>query len=112
MDEKAVDIEQLMQFSPLDGLKAENLHALAKKTSMRELPAGRLLFREGDNDKKTYFLVAGAVELRANDKIVTLVRGSTAEARNPACPFAAAALYPRAPSRPSNTSRSTATCSM
>ena len=86
MDEKAVEIDQLMQFSPLDGLKAENLHALAKKTSMRELPAGRLLFREGDSDKKTYFLVAGAVELRANDKVVTVVRGSTPEARNPLAP--------------------------
>jgi len=86
MDEKAVEIDQLMQFSPLDGLKAENLHALSKKTSMRELPAGRLLFREGDNDKKTYFLVAGAVELRANDKVVTVVRGSTPEARNPLAP--------------------------
>lgn len=86
MDEKAVDLDQLMQFSPLDGLKAENLHALAKKTSMRELPAGRLLFREGDTDKKTYFLVAGAVELRANEKVVTVVRGSTPEARNPLAP--------------------------
>jgi hypothetical protein len=42
MEEKPVDLDMLMQFSPLDGLKAENLHALAKKTSMRELPAGRL----------------------------------------------------------------------
>ncbi len=86
MEEKAVDLDQLMQFSPLDGLKAENLHALAKKTSMRELPAGRLLFREGDTDKKTYFLVAGAVELRANEKVVAVVRGSTPEARNPLAP--------------------------
>ena len=86
MDEKAVDLEQLTQFSPLDGLKAENLHALAKKTAMRELPAGRLLFREGDTDKKTYFLVTGAVELRANDKVVAVVRGGTPEARNPIAP--------------------------
>jgi len=86
MDEKAVDLEQLTQFSPLDGLKAENLHALAKKTSMRELPAGRLLFREGDTDKKTFFLVTGAVELRANDKVVAVVRGGTPEARNPIAP--------------------------
>jgi CRP-like cAMP-binding protein len=86
MDEKAVDLEQLTQFSPLDGLKAENLHALAKKTAMRELPAGRLLFREGDSDKKTYFLVTGAVELRASDKVVAVVRGGTPEARNPLAP--------------------------
>lgn len=86
MEEKAVEIDQLMQFSPLDGLKAENLHALVKKTSLRELPAGRLLFKEGENDKRTYFLVAGAVELRANEKVVTIVRGSTPEARNPLAP--------------------------
>jgi CRP-like cAMP-binding protein len=53
---------------------------------MRELPAGRLLFREGDTDKKTYFLVTGAVELRANDKVVAVVRGGTPEARNPLAP--------------------------
>ncbi len=88
MEEKPVDLDMLMQFSPLDGLKAENLHALAKKTSMRELPAGRLLFREGDTDKKTYFIVSGAVELRANDKVVAVVRGSTPEARNPLAPSA------------------------
>jgi CRP-like cAMP-binding protein/rhodanese-related sulfurtransferase len=88
MEEKAVDFELLTQFSPLDGLKAENLHALAKKTSMRELPAGRLLFREGDTDKKTYFLVTGAVELRANEKVITVVRGGTPEARNPLAPSA------------------------
>jgi CRP-like cAMP-binding protein len=88
MEEKAVDLDLLMQFSPLDGLKAENLHALAKKTVMRELPAGRLLFREGDTDKKTYFLVSGAIELRANDKVVTVVRGGTDDARNPLAPSA------------------------
>jgi CRP-like cAMP-binding protein len=88
MEEKAVGLNLLMQFSPLDGLKAENLHALAKKTSIRELPAGRLLFREGDTDKKTYFLVTGAVELRASEKVVAVVRGATPEARNPLAPSA------------------------
>jgi len=46
MDEKPLDLALLKQFSPLDGLKAENLHALAKKTSLRELAEGKLLFKE------------------------------------------------------------------
>ena len=38
MDEqKPVDIEILKSFSPLDGLKRENLHALARKTRLQEL---------------------------------------------------------------------------
>jgi len=42
MDERPVDLAILKTFSPLDGLKAENLHALARKTQILELGAGRL----------------------------------------------------------------------
>ena len=51
MVERPVDLSILTAFSPLDGLKAENLHALARKTQIRELDAGRVLFKEGDTDK-------------------------------------------------------------
>ncbi len=68
MDERPLDLAVLRTFSPLDGLKAENLHALARKTHIRELAAGRVLFKEGDTDKRTFYLVAGSVELRADDK--------------------------------------------
>ena len=57
MDDRPVDLGVLKTFSPLDGLKAENLHALARKTVVRELGAGRLLFKEGDTDKRTYYQV-------------------------------------------------------
>ena len=59
MDERPVDLAVLRTFSPLDGLKAENLHALARKTQVRELDAGRVLFKEGDTDKRTFYLVGG-----------------------------------------------------
>jgi CRP-like cAMP-binding protein len=86
MDEKPVDLALLKQFSPLDGLKAENLHALAKKTSVRELPAGRPLFKEGDTDKRTFFLVAGSVEIVDKDGVLATLRGGTPQARNPIAP--------------------------
>src|SRR6202034_1729846 len=81
MDERPVDLAVLKSFSPLDGLKAENLHALARKTQVRELDAGRMLFKEGDTDKRTFYLVAGSVELRADDRIMGTVRAGTPEAR-------------------------------
>jgi CRP-like cAMP-binding protein len=86
MDEKPVDLALLKQFSPLDGLKAENLHALAKKTAIRDLPAGRQLFKEGDTDKRTFFLVAGTVEVFDKDGVLATLRGGTPQARNPIAP--------------------------
>ena len=81
MDERPLDLTVLKTFSPLDGLKAENLHALARKTQVLELQPGRLLFKQGDTDKRTFYLVSGSVELRAEDRLVGTVRAGTPEAR-------------------------------
>jgi len=81
MDERPVELSILKNFSPLDGLKAENLMALARKTHVRDLGAGRVLFKEGDTDKRTFYLVAGSVELRSDDQVMGIVRAGTPEAR-------------------------------
>src|ERR1700678_789877 len=81
MDERPLDLATLKNCSPLDGLKKENLIALARKTQLRELGAGRVLFKEGDTDKRTFYLVTGNVELRADDRIMGTVRAGTPEAR-------------------------------
>ncbi len=86
MESDIVDPSLLRSFTPLDGLKRENLGALARKTSLKELPALRTLFREGDTDKRTYYLVRGEVELRAGEEAVATVRAGTLEARNPLAP--------------------------
>ncbi len=86
MDEKPLDLALLKQFSPLDGLKAENLHALAKKTAIRDLPSGRQLFKEGDTDKRTFYVVAGTIEVFDKDGVLATVRGGTPQARNPIAP--------------------------
>jgi len=86
MDERPLDLALLKTFSPLDGLKAENLYALARKTQIKELDAGRLLFKEGDTEKRTYYLVSGQVELRANGQAVGSIRAGTPEARTPLVP--------------------------
>jgi len=86
MNDKPTDIATLRAFAPLDGMKADNLHALARKTVVRQLDPGRMLFKEGENDKRTFYLVAGEVELIAGERKVASVRAGTPEARNPLAP--------------------------
>ena len=62
IENEALEPSLLRTFSPLDGFKKENLAALARKTSLKDLSAGRTLFREGDNDKRTYYLVRGEID--------------------------------------------------
>ncbi|HSN72975.1 MAG TPA: cyclic nucleotide-binding domain-containing protein, partial [Steroidobacteraceae bacterium] len=87
MESKPLELSLLRSFSPLDGLKAENLHALARKTTLREMQLGRMLFKEGDTDKRTYYLVSGTVELVQEGRTVAIVRGGTPEARNALAPM-------------------------
>lgn len=86
MEDQPVEAATLKVFSPLDGLKAENLQALARKTQMKEIGAGRLLFKEGDTDKRMVYVVDGSVELRANEQTVGIIRGGTPEARSALVP--------------------------
>ena len=54
MTDSTVTPDMLRRFSPLDGLKRENVAALAKKMEVRTLDSSKPLLREGDTDKRTY----------------------------------------------------------
>jgi CRP-like cAMP-binding protein len=81
-----VELTLLRNFSPLDGLKNQNLRALARKTTLRELTQGRLLFKEGDTDKRTFYLVSGVVELLNGGRIVGTVSAGSPDAKHPLAP--------------------------
>jgi CRP-like cAMP-binding protein/rhodanese-related sulfurtransferase len=85
-EEREASIQLLKRFVPLDSLKRDNLAALAKKVSVRTMSAGRFLFREGDAEKRTVWVVQGMVELREGERTVGMIRGGTPEARDPLCP--------------------------
>jgi CRP-like cAMP-binding protein len=80
---RPLELSVLRSFSPFDGMKKENLFALARKTSIRELEQGRQLFKEGDTEKRSYYVVAGIVELLTDGKIVGSITGGTPDARHP-----------------------------
>ena len=85
-----ISTELLRGFSPLDGLKRDNLAALARKVQIRELSPGQLLFKEGDTEKRTIYVVSGILELVNQAKVVGKIEGGTDGARNPIAP-----VFPR-----------------
>ncbi|MGI9222218.1 MAG: cyclic nucleotide-binding domain-containing protein [Woeseiaceae bacterium] len=84
------NIDLLKGFSPLDGLKRDNLAALARKIQLRELSPGQVLFKEGDTEKRTFYVATGILELVDQGKVVGTVEGGSEVARNPIAP-----VFPR-----------------
>lgn len=82
-----VTIEVLRRFTPLDSLKRENIAALASKTQAFHLDSGKALFREGDNDRSTFYLLAGTLQLTNSESGLKTLRAGTDEARNPIAPL-------------------------
>ena len=90
MADEQVSTELLRGFSPLDGLKRDNLAALARKVQIRELSPGQLVFKEGDTEKRTIYIISGILELLDHSTIVGKVEGGSELARNPVSP-----VFPR-----------------
>lgn len=90
MTDEQLDTELLKSFSPLDGLKRDNLAALARKVQIRELSPQQILFKEGDTEKRTIYVVSGSLELIDESKAKEVVEGGTDSARNPVSP-----MFPR-----------------
>ncbi len=87
MSYDSVSIATLRAFTPLDGLKRANLTALAKKTNVRTLASGQSLFRIGDRDKRTFYLVSGRLQLMDKHGNTKAIDGGTEEARSPLAPM-------------------------
>ena len=77
------DLAMLRSFSPLQAMKAEGLVALARKTTRREAPQGRVLIREGDDAKQTFYLLKGSVHVLQEGEIVASIVAGSDKAKNP-----------------------------
>ena len=90
MTSEQISTDLLKSFSPLDGLKRDNLAALSRKVQLRELSPGQVLFKEGDTEKRTFYVATGILELLDQGKIVDTIEGGSEVARNPVAP-----VFPR-----------------
>ena len=90
MTGEQLNTDLLQRFSPLDGLKRDNLAALAGKVQIREMSPQQILFKEGDAEKRTVYVVAGTLELLDQGQVIELIQGGSDAARNPVAP-----IFPR-----------------
>lgn len=82
-----IEVSQLKFFSPIDGLKKDNLEALVKKTKVREAAAGQTLFEQGATEKRTVYVLKGTVDLMEGDDTAATIEGGSDESRNPLAPM-------------------------
>ena len=85
-DAKPIDVALLRRFSPFDGMKKDNVDALARKIMVKQLAASRVLFKEGEKEKRSFWLVSGMLELREGERTVAMIRAGLPEARSPISP--------------------------
>jgi len=82
-----VDKALLKSFVPPSALNAENFQELAGKTFVEDVAAGRTLFKQGDTDKKTIYLIEGAAILTTDSGESTTVTAGTQAGKHPLANF-------------------------
>lgn len=81
---KSVDKKVLKSLDPFDSLSLNILDELATKSTIEDIPAGRVLFRQGEKDKRLIYVLSGQVEVTTTGKAKgNLIKAKTEEARQP-----------------------------
>ena len=83
-DKKTITLETLRQLEPIAALSDERLQELMPLSYIEHLAMGASLFREGDIDNQTVYLLQGDVQLTSSDgKIDKFISHKDPEARFP-----------------------------
>jgi len=79
-----LQVKFLKTLEPLGSLSVDKLEELANKSQVEELPPGRVVFRQGEKDARSTYLLSGQLELQVtgNPRVET-VKAKTVEARYP-----------------------------
>jgi len=81
--EALLDAATLRTLVPPSALNPDNFQELAGKAYIEAVAAGSTLFRAGELDRKTVYLLEGEVELTSAQRVKTTVQGGTELARHP-----------------------------
>ena len=82
-DGQLVDKNILKTLVPPNALNAENFQELAGKAFVEEIGAGKTIFKVGEVDRKTTYLLEGEVTLTDDAGQTTSIRGGTDAAKHP-----------------------------
>ncbi len=83
-EKKVIEIEQLRRLEPIASLSEERLQELIPLVYVEKLAIGGSLFREGDIDNQTIYLLAGDIQLSSSDgQINKTINEKSEDARFP-----------------------------
>lgn len=82
-DAKLVDKSLLRTLVPANALNLENFQELAGKAVVEEVPSGKIIFKAGEVDRKTVYLLEGQIQLTDAAGASTLIENGTEPARHP-----------------------------
>ncbi len=80
-----VDKNILKTFVPPSALNAENFQELAGKTFIVDVAAGKAIFKEGDTDRQSVYLVDGQAEISSSKGDSQIVISGSDIAKHPLC---------------------------
>ncbi len=81
---KLLDKKVLKDLVPLDALSAVHLDEISRKTEIDTVRSGRYVFKAGDRDQKSVYLLEGQVELIDDGRnVVSSIVGGSEAARHP-----------------------------
>ena len=84
---KSIENSMLKGFVPLDALSSVHLQELVNNALIEEIDAGQYVFKNGERDNQTVYLLEGVVELiDAENKSVGKLSGRSATAKHPLAP--------------------------
>ncbi len=83
MSDNLVDKVVLKGFVPPSALNAENFQELAGKAVVETMPAGKTVFKPGDTDRKTVYLIEGEIELTPETGEKSLLKSGTDLSKHP-----------------------------
>ena len=78
-----VDKVLLKGLVPPSALNAENFQELASKTFIEVIPAGKIIFKQGDADKQKVYVLEGEVALTSDSGEASVVKAGTPAAKHP-----------------------------
>ena len=79
-----LQVKFLRTLEPLGSLSVDKLEEIANKSQVEELPPGRVVFRQGEKDARSTYLLSGSLELQVTGNPRTeVLKSKTADSRYP-----------------------------
>ncbi len=84
--QQTVAKDQIRKLVPFNGLSDAHFEEVIKKIIIKQLPSGKVLFKKGERDNQTCYVLSGEIDLLVGRSVKQKLLGDTEEAMHPLAP--------------------------